>query len=72
VEITPLITYTTKAWNDGFTSLSDINFHYNYLELEDEGTGVYDEPIIIPFLTGTGLVNLINNYKPHGSDYMLN
>jgi len=44
VATTVSLSYTSKGWNDGLTSVNSIYYHYNYLELEEEGLGVIDEP----------------------------
>ena len=56
--------YGSKAWPEGFVAKHDMFYHYNYLELEEEGVGVNDEPLKVPFLTGSRILS--KDYKPNG------
>ena len=58
------ISYGSKAWPEGFVSNNDMFFHYNYLKLEEEGVGVNDTPLTVPFLTGSRILS--KYYKPNG------
>ena len=64
------LAYISKITHDA-TSFHELNLYYNYLELEEDGIGIFDEPFKIPFLTGEHSASN-NNYKPYESDPLFN
>jgi len=54
----------------GLTKFADLVYNPNYIELEDDASGVNDDPYTIKFLSGQK-ENVVYNHKTYGHDAMI-